>query len=383
MPSHEVWFAIPSASVARCREHLPAWREQGYRVAVLQGRERGEIPADITVWSDTYNGWPDAVNFLCASVVPRRAAIVVTGGDDMLPDPHQSAEQVAGQFFERFPDGFGVMQPQGDALLGSRFFCGSPWLGRGWMDRAYGGRGPLPVGYRHNWADNELYWVARCLGRLWERPDLTQYHHHFSRGTQEAPEYWSASATNNDRHDVQLFLARAWQRFPDHQPLAVNSAATPAFDAARFEREYTGAAEAYWIDRYGSAMLTGGPAARLRDALESCHQRGKRRVALFGAGSHTRGAAAALMQPPVQVLAIIDENPGTQGTSLWNIPVMCPRTAAALRLDAVILSSRTMEDELVRSCGPLTANGAEIVRLYGPAGANEPATAAQGPALAA
>ncbi len=361
---HDVWYAIPSASVERCRAHLPAWRERGYKVAVFQGRERGDIPADITVWSETYHGWPHAVNTLCASIVPASAAIVVTGGDDMLPDPHRGAQTLAREFLERFPDGFGVMQPQGDAYMGSRFYCGSPWLGRGWIDRAYGGRGPMHASYRHNWADNELYWVARCLGVLWERPELTQYHNHFSRTEHAglAPAYWTASARETDRQDVQLFLARAWQRFPGHEPLGGG----PVFDAVRFEREYTHAAESHWVARYAPATRADGPAARVAAALDTCRRAGRQRVAVFGAGSHTLAAGAALARPPVPVVCIIDDQPALRGQTLWGYRIVSAGQAATMALDAVVLSSRTMEDELVVAAGPLAAAGAQVIRLYGP-----------------
>src|SRR5262245_31422690 len=114
MKHSEVWFAIPSASVDRCRAVLPKWRDMGYKIAVLQNRERGEIPADITVWYDYYPGWPGSINILARDIVPRSAPIIVSGGDDMLPDPNHTAEQIARQFLERFPDTFGVMQPHGD-----------------------------------------------------------------------------------------------------------------------------------------------------------------------------------------------------------------------------------------------------------------------------
>ncbi|MFN0011208.1 MAG: nucleoside-diphosphate sugar epimerase/dehydratase [Phycisphaerales bacterium] len=348
--------------MARCRKNLPAWRDMGYRIAVLQGRERGEIPADITLWSDTYEGWPHAVNHLCAHVVPRSASIVVAGGDDMLPDPVRRAHDIAAEFFERFPDGFGVLQPQGDAFNGSRFYCGSPWLGRGWIDHAYGGHGPIPTGYRHNWADNELYWVAKCLGVLWERPDLSQYHDHFARSGGEKPGYWRENAEGHDREDVQRFLTRAWSHFPGHEPRGL----ARTFDVARFAREYTHAAEAYWIARYGPSTAADGPAATLLAALSDCQRRGLRRVAVFGAGSHTRAAAGALMQPPVAVVAIIDENAALQGRSLWNYPIVSVADAMRLAPDAVILSSRTMEDELVAAAMPLSAAGVEVVRLYAP-----------------
>jgi hypothetical protein len=357
----EVWFAIPSASPERCRRVLPRWREMGYKVAVLQNFERGEIPADIAVWSDTYPGWPGSINQLCASVVPPTAQIVVSGGDDMLPDPDHSAGELAEQFLARFPDGFGVMQPHGDDFLGARTFCGSPWLGRGWIERAYGGQGPMPAQYRHNWADNELYWVARCLGSLWERPDLSQRHEHFSRTGDAAPEYWTRNVAGKDRDDVQTFIARAWQHFPGCEP----SDASRRFNADLFRAEYRNTAEAYWISRYGQQLVTSDAEARVRAAMMECRAQGRTIVGIFGAGTHTRALAALLMDPPVCVTCIIDENPALAGRSLWNYPIVTPAHAATLGLDAVILSSHTMEDALEAASQPLVAHGVPVIRLYG------------------
>jgi len=370
--TREVWFAIPSASVQRCRARLPAWRERGYRVAVLQNRERGEIPADIVRWSDAYPGWSASINILCREVVPPSADIVVSGGDDMLPDPNHSAQELAEQFFDRFPDGFGVMQPHGDTFMNARRYCGSPWLGRGWIARAYGGRGPMPPEYRHNWADNELYWVARCLGSLWSRPDLSQPHEHHTRLGETAPAWWRAEVEANDRRDLQTFLARCWQRFPGCEPLGGGR----TFDAAEFERAYDGSAEAVWAARYGLDAAGGEAARRLRAAMESLASRGLRRVAVYGAGSHTRACAGVLMRPPVDVVCIIDDAPAMRGERLWNYPVV-PLDAVRGRggdgpgVDAVIISSAALEPELHERAGPLEAAGVEVVRLYADAAPTE------------
>lgn len=357
----EVWYAIPSASPERCCRTLPEWRRMGYKIAVLQNFERGEIPADIVTWSDTYPGWPGSINQLCASILPKSAAIVVSGGDDMLPDPNHTAQELAAQFMRKFPDGFGVMQPHGDDFLGARTFCGSPWLGRGWIQRAYAGNGPMPSQYRHNWADNELYWVARCLGALWERPDLSQRHEHFSRTGEAAPAYWTTNVARKDRDDVQTFIARAWQNFPGCEP-ADNSR---RFDAALFRAECRNTAEAYWISRYGQPLVTGEAESRVRAAMDDCRKHGQTVVGIFGAGTHTRSLAALLMDPPVCVSCIIDQDPRLAGRSLWNYPIVTPEQAATLGLDAVILSSQTMEDALEAAAQPLIAQGVRVVRLYG------------------
>jgi hypothetical protein len=373
----EVWFAIPSANPELCRSTLPAWRDMGYKVAVGQNHRRGEIPADLTVWWDEYPGWAASINRLCATLVPPTAAAVVSGGDDMLPDPRVRASDIAGQFIDHFGGTFGVMQPHGDTFLNARHYCGSPWLGRAFIERAYGGRGPMFPGYRHNWADNELYWVARCLGLLWERTDLSQHHQHFTRTGAPKPEYWTV-VEKSDQADLQLFLARAWQGFPGCEPLAAPGEEPRSFDTAAFAAAYPRTAERFWVSRYARDLSGGEPERRVREALMECARRGERRVALFGAGTHTREAGGALTTPPaaVEVVAIIDDHPDLRGTRLWNYPVVSCAQASKLALDAVVLSSANAEEALATAAAGLVSGGARLVRLYGEAGATEPAAAA-------
>jgi hypothetical protein len=271
------------------------------------------------------------------------------------------------------------MQPTGDGFLGARYFCGSPWLGRAWIESMYGGAGPMFGGYRHNWADNELYWVAKGLGVLWERPDLSQHHEHFSRTGEAKPKYWTEGVERHDRDDVQLFIARSWQRFPGHAPVRTASAlpggavttptagadswpAFPTYDAGVLAREGRGLAETYWLSRYGAAMLAAGPEQRLRGALEACALRGLTRIGILGAGSATRACSGLLMDPPAPIACILDDNPSLRGRRLWNYPVHSIRDGAGLGLEAVIVSAAAMEEELWLAAEPLRRAGVEVIR---------------------
>lgn len=358
MRSTEVWFAIPSASVARCRQNLPLWREKGYRIAVLQNVERGEIPADIVEWSDTYPGWAESINILCRRIVPRSAGLVVSGGCDMQPDPRHTADELAAQFFERFPDGFGVMQPHGDSFMQARHYCGSPFLGRAWIDTMYGGTGPMHGGYRHNWADNELYWVARCLGALWERPDLSHFHAHFTRdGGEEKPAWWVSNVERYDRQDLELFIRRKWTRFPGHEPRGLDRTLDPR---PLFEDKVLHAERAH-------EALYGGRGKRLlTEALERCAARGLTPVAIYGAGRHTRNLGEAMMDPPVDVACIIDDDARAHGRRLWGRPVVSRAQALGSGVRAVILSSDAHEGAMWDKCAGFFRAGAQVMRLYDP-----------------
>lgn len=339
----QVWFAIPSASIERSRETLPAWREMGYRVAVLQNRERGEIPADITLWSDTYPGWAASVNFLCRAVVPGDAPIIVTGGDDMLPDPARPAHAIAEDFLDRFPHTFGVMQPIGDPYMNAAEYCGSPWLGRAWIHNAYRGIGPMWPEYRHNWADHELHCVAGALGALWQRPDLRHEHRHFARQGREAPEYWRQQVEPHDRADVERFVGRLLTGFPGHEPIG-----GPSIPAHRWRAEYRGPALRYWASRYAGDLLNTDAADRLRTALRRVADQGAKRIGIYGAGTELRAAGDALREPPVEITCLIDDDPRVAGSRLWGFEIVSLAHAGTLGVDTVLICARAASEQMAQ-----------------------------------
>lgn len=227
-----------------------------------------------------------------------RAQWFVTGGDDYYPDPTKRADEIAfecGRYFgeaqqvfrmegvtdaqgyhaeqARMPwSTFGVMQPTGDrwgegkctTCLGTGGIanyatnegrptltcpdcsgsgisavidriCGSPWMGREFCRRMYHGAGPLYHGYFHNFADEELQCVARKLGVLWQRRDLTQEHRHWATkqpksathtgiagDVRNMPE-WARKINDPQQSDWDrskaLFARRKAAGFPGHEPL--------------------------------------------------------------------------------------------------------------------------------------------------------------------
>jgi hypothetical protein len=150
----------------------------------------------------------------------------VTGGDDVLPDPNKSAEEIARECSEHFAQlhmdyseyeppehadtgvhpftmqarvmtgeqmqTFGVMQPTGhrygedptnpNPALRTAYIdrvAGSPWMGRSWCERINQGKGPLWPEFQHMHVDEALRAVAVKLGVYWERPDLIHFHNHW------------------------------------------------------------------------------------------------------------------------------------------------------------------------------------------------------------
>lgn len=368
------WYLMPSANPGNAARCTRAWRERGYRVAILEDRvpvadAARDAGADAIVRAATYPGWAASIHRLFREVVPGDVPVIVAGGDDLFPDDTHDADAIAASFLERFPDTLGVMQPVGDDFEATATICGSPWIGRAWMERMYGGTGGLCEAYHQQFADEELFWVARCADRLWLRSDLAQRHEHFRRLGRPAPAYWVASAAAHEERDCLTFVARSRAGFPGAAP----ADGSVTLERSVFDRGYDGRADArlrelLGADRGGPAD-TGGASRRLGAAFDRLATEGAHRVLVYGAGQHTRRCADALARPAVEVAALVDDDPERVGTRLWNYPVVDRDDALALvqrgAIDAVVLSSDAMEARLDRAARPLAVAGARIVRLYG------------------
>lgn len=217
-----VWLAIPSArEPAQIADVLAEWRARGYRIALWRDTWPGDLRADL-ILSGAYPGYHSAVNRLCASILSRERQTqwIVTGGDDMFPDPHKTAEEIADECTAHFGGTFGIMQPTGDGWSHPERICGSPFMGREWCCRMYGGRGPFFEGYPHMWGDEEMHDIALARGVLWNRPDLAHFHRHFQRVPTAAEK--PAWMQRNDACYAQyepLFRQRKAAGYPGSEPI--------------------------------------------------------------------------------------------------------------------------------------------------------------------
>jgi hypothetical protein len=224
-----VWYAIPSIRRAQdAMQVLNVWRGKGYKVAI-QRDEGAEAPPAEMIVRRPYTGYAEAVNHLVGLILKQdpMAQWIVTGGDDLLPDPDATPATVARECREHFEGTLGVMQPTGDRHLEDKTgrcaaerVCISPWLGREWCERANRGNGPLWPEYFHCFVDEELHEVASREKRLWHRRDLTQYHEWYARkrGTPPPPHVAAVKA-----HWVEaetLFRRRKASGFPGSEILS-------------------------------------------------------------------------------------------------------------------------------------------------------------------
>lgn len=223
-----VWYAIPSARpAAEVNKCLDLWSGMGYRVAVLRDRGAEPVDADLLVTGE-YPGYARAVNGLAAMVLrfDPLCNFVVTGGDDMHPDPVASPEVIESECLQYFAKStYGIMQPTGDRWMtdksgraASERICGSPWMGREFIERMNGGRGPFWPEYDHYYCDEELYEVSSKLLRLWQRPELTHYHNHWHRADNAQRPPHLVKAESNWDQSKRLFEYRKAKRFPGHEP---------------------------------------------------------------------------------------------------------------------------------------------------------------------
>jgi FkbM family methyltransferase len=104
---------------------------------------------------------------------------------------------------------------------------------------------------------------------------------------------------------------------------------------------------------------------RVRKALASLQTRGSRRLAIYGAGRHTRSILPILERSPVPIVGVIDDAPAATNHTVGPFPVLTQAQAIQeLKLDAVLLSSDLHEDRLWLNSSPLREAGIEVRRLY-------------------
>jgi len=212
----DVWVVWPTANIGNSITAIARWHKQGYKVAILVEdalRVRaGFLHADMVLTQPVWEGFPKAANKLCRAVP---GDVVVVVGDDVWPDPDKSAQIIAAEFFEQFPWFTGVMQPTGDKFGGTQICAVSPWIGREFINKAYGGKGPYWEGYYHYYSDHELQVIATELSVFQQRSDLTQYHDHWQRHKGEKRPRYLFEAENRWESDKVLFFDRKGRGFPN------------------------------------------------------------------------------------------------------------------------------------------------------------------------
>jgi glycosyltransferase involved in cell wall biosynthesis len=107
-------------------------------------------------------------------------------------------------------------------------------------------------------------------------------------------------------------------------------------------------------------------ALRLAKAAQALRAGGAQRIALFGAGAHTRGLARWLDRCG-PFAAVIDDLAGGPGAPdiLAGLPVVSPSRLGTMRIDAVIVSSDEHEADMIEAAAGWRWRG-PVVALYDP-----------------
>lgn len=221
MPQN-VYLTIPSKRpAAEVNRTLALWRNQGYRIAIWRDPGDEPVECDLLLQREAYPGYARAVNALCAAVLETDPSCdwCISAGDDTEPDPNHTADEIARQCTEHFGGTLGIMQPTGNGH-GIETICGSPWMGREWCERGYSGYGPLCDAYVHNFVDNDLQEVAKLLGILWQRPDLSHIHNNWMWTTGIRPTFLDEAYSQRhwDKYK-RIYENRRAAGFPGHQLL--------------------------------------------------------------------------------------------------------------------------------------------------------------------
>ena len=247
-----VWLCMPSAHADGGTS--PKWRAAGYKTAIWRDPGAPDIDCDI-LHVAPYPGYYAACNALMrmAFEADQSCEWVVCAGDDTSPDPNKHPDAIAVECGLHFVThcescsrsdpytsapcdnqfSFGVMQPTGDPWSDRQGriierIAGSPWIGKEFALRTYGGKGPYWEEYFHNGGDEELQCVAQKLGVFWQRPDLTHHHDHwcrprdgekFAHGRQVPKHLERANSPEDWARFNRIFKPRQAHGFPGHGPI--------------------------------------------------------------------------------------------------------------------------------------------------------------------
>lgn len=208
-----VWVGWPSVSVEKSKKCNDLWQSLGYKTCVLMdGDNRPDlVGSNLPILQYKWDGFPRAANMICKGVP---GDVVVLIGDDIFPDKRFKPVDLLDRFLKRFPDTMGVVSPTGDKFGSIENCCIAPWIGRKFIQTAYGGSGPYCEQYFHYYSDAELQCVARKYNCFEKWPDVSQYHDHWQRREEKRPAYLQR-ALERFSPDQALFEQRKKDGFPN------------------------------------------------------------------------------------------------------------------------------------------------------------------------
>jgi FkbM family methyltransferase len=136
----------------------------------------------------------------------------------------------------------------------------------------------------------------------------------------------------------------------------------------------TSCLDGLWLHNSALARLRANPVTveessarggRVREVARHLASTPNAKIAVFGAGKHTRRIARTLRDEGLNWVAVIDENPGLIGAQIAERNIVSMAQALSMNLDAVLLSSDTFEAQMWERTRPLRQAGVRVVSIYG------------------
>lgn len=183
---------------------------------------------------------------------------------------------------------------------------------------------------------------------------------------------WNDDPASADAYALQALRDAGYKRIARGRPAHVDGLACDAVLVRALDPSATPDEIAAWrgagLGVALSPMLVPTPhETHLHRAILDAIHRGRRRIAVYGAGRHTRDRHALFVEgrwPVWPFVGFIDDKPPAHAL-LFGLPVVSPAAALdELDPDAIVLSSDIFEDQLWKNAGLFREAGIEVIRVY-------------------
>ncbi len=122
--------------------------------------------------------------------------------------------------------------------------------------------------------------------------------------------------------------------------------------------------DAYFAYLRESFVLFSHAKRRLVERLQELHLRHQlQRVAIYPAGEVAELVVSAVRETPLEVMALIDDDPVKQGRNFWGYPVLARDSLEKLELDGIIIATYRYRDELMHKVRHLETAGVKVVGI--------------------
>ncbi|MBX3316045.1 MAG: glycosyltransferase [Phycisphaeraceae bacterium] len=183
---------------------------------------------------------------------------------------------------------------------------------------------------------------------------------------------WNDDPAAADAYCLQALRDAGYKRIARGRPAPIDGLACDAVLVRALDPSPTPEEVATWrasgLGVALSPMLVPTPhEAHLHRAVLDAIHRGRRRIAIYGAGRHTRDRHALFIDgrwPVWPFVGFIDDKPPAHAR-LFGLPIVSPAAALGeLNPDAIVLSSDVFEDQLWKNAAPFREAGIEVIRVY-------------------